>query len=92
MAPFKHTLGVAIANLQTLAKRGERADQVDWVINVGRPASHLRNAVIHAVIFSASDGKQAIGSVEETEAGRFLVPDLRAVTLALIEAHMKLPA
>ncbi|QYD72957.1 hypothetical protein KZJ38_25085 [Paraburkholderia edwinii] len=92
MAPFELTLGQAIADLEKLAKNNDRADQADWVRDFGRPASRLRNAVIHAVTFTAPDGKQAIGTVDRTPPGRFLVPDLRAVTLALIEASMKLPA
>jgi hypothetical protein len=92
MAPFERTLGGAIADLERLATSNGCTDQADWVRNVGRPASHLRNAVIHAVTFTAPDGKQAIGTVDRTAPGRFLVPDLRAVTLALIEASMKLPA
>jgi hypothetical protein len=91
MDPFKTTLGRAIAELESLAKRQGRLDQVDWVDKFGRPASHLRNAVIHAVTFSI-DGKQAIGKVDDPRAGRFMNPELRAVTLALIDASMKLPA
>lgn len=92
IAPFELTLGRAIADLEKLAKSSQRTDQVDWVLSIGRPASRLRNAVIHAVTFTASDGKQAIGTVDHSAPGRFLVADLRAVTLSLIEASMKLPA
>lgn len=92
MAPFELTLGRAIADLERLASSNGRVDQVAWVHNVGRPASHRRNAVIHAVTFTAPDGKQAIGTVDSTAPGRFLGADLRAVTLVLIEASMKLPA
>lgn len=91
MAPFERTLGQAIADLESQASSSGRADQVDWVRNYGRPASRLRNEVIHAVTFTAVDGKQAIGKVEQTEATRFLAPELRAVTLALLEASMRLP-
>lgn len=92
MAPFGLTLGRAIGDLEELAKSNGRADQVDWVRDFGRPASRLRNAVIHAVTFTAPDGKQAIQTADRTPPGRFLASDLRAVTLALIEASMKLPA
>ncbi|WP_322083905.1 hypothetical protein [Burkholderia sp. BCC1972] len=91
MAPFELTLGRAIAGLEKLAKSNGRADQVDWVRDFGRPASRLRNAVIHAVTFTAPDDKQAIGTVDGTPPGRFLAPELRAVTLALIGASMNLP-
>lgn len=91
MAPFELTLGQAIADLERLAQKNGRADQVDWIRHVGRPANRLRNVVIHAVTFTAPDGKQAIGTVDKSPPGRFLVADLRSVTLALIEAHMKLP-
>lgn len=91
MTPFELTLGQAIAGLEKLAKDNGRIDQADWVDKVGRPANRLRNAVIHAVTFTASDDKQAIGTVDGSPPYRFLVPDLRSVTLALIEAHMKLP-
>lgn len=91
MDPFELTLGQAIADLEKHAKSNGRTDQVDWVRDFGRPASRLRNAVIHAVTFTATDDKQAIGTVDGSPPGRFLAPDLRAVTLALIEASMKLP-
>ena len=91
MEPFDRTLGGAIADLERLATKNGRADQLDWVRDFGRPTSRLRNAVIHAVTFTSPDGKQAIGTVDGSAPGRFLLPDLRAVTLALIEASMKLP-
>jgi len=91
MAPFELSLGQAIAELKTLAETNNRADQVAWVLEFGRPANRLRNAVIHAVTFTAPDDKQAIATVDWSPPGRFLAPDLRAVTLALIEASMKLP-
>lgn len=92
MAPFGRTLGQAIGELNQLAKNNGRADQCEWVENVGKPARDRRNAVIHAVAFTASDQKQAIQTSDGAPPGRFLAPDLRAVTLALIEASMKLPA
>ncbi|MDH0739912.1 MULTISPECIES: hypothetical protein [Achromobacter] len=92
MAPFGLTLGQAIAHLEQLATQNGRADQTDWVRDFGRPASRRRNAVIHAVTYTAPDRKQAIQTVDRTAPGRFLSPDLRAVTLSLIEANMKLPA
>jgi hypothetical protein len=92
MAPFGLSLGQAIAELDQLAKNNGRADQCAWVQDVGRPAKDRRNAVIHAVTFTAPDQKQAIKTSDGAPPGRFLAADLRAVTLALIEAHMKLPA
>jgi hypothetical protein len=48
--------------------------------------------VIHAVTFTAADGKQALGTVDHSAPGRFLSADLRQVTLSLIEASMRLPS
>lgn len=90
--PFELTLGRAIADLETLAKNGDRPDQVAWVTEFGRPAVRRRNAVVHAVTFTAEDGKQAIGTVDNSTPGRFLAPDLRDVTRELIMASMKLPS
>lgn len=90
--PFEATLGQAIAELERLAQASSRADQEDWVQLSGRPASRSRNAVIHAVTYTAEDGRQAIGTVDHSAPGRFLVPELRKVTLALIAASMTLPA
>lgn len=90
--PFTRTLGQAVAVLEQLAREAGRADQVDWVANVGRPAVKRRNAVAHAVTYTASDGKQAIGPVGNPAPKRFLAPDLRQVTLHLIHASMTLPS
>src|SRR5690606_7947639 len=59
MAPFELTLGRAIADLEQLATQNGRADQTDWVRDFGRPACRRRNAVIHAVTYTALDRKQA---------------------------------
>lgn len=80
-----------MAQLEQRAIKANRTDQVNWVHDYGRPAVARRNAIIHSVTFTAPDGKQAIGTVDHTPPGRFLTPDLRAVTLALVEASMKLP-
>lgn len=91
MAPFGLSLGQAIAELHQLAKNSGRVDQCAWVDDIGKPAKDRRNAVIHAVTFTAPDDMQAIQTSDGTPPGRFLASDLRAVTLALIEASMKLP-
>jgi hypothetical protein len=90
--PLEATLGQAIAELERLAHGSSRADHVDWVQFSGRPASRSRNAVIHAVTYTAEDGRQAIGTVDHSTPGRFLAPELRQVTLSLIQAAMTLPA
>lgn len=90
--PFDVTLGQAIAQLEKLARSGDRPDQVLWVIKDGRPASQRRNAVIHAITFTAEDGKQAIKTVDRSAPGRFLASDLRDVMRELIAASMSLPA
>ena len=89
--PFRTTLGQAIAELESLAKREARPDQLTWVATSARPAAKRRNAVIHAVTFTADDGKQAIGTVDHSAPRRFLKRDLRDVTRDLIAAHMTLP-
>lgn len=89
-APFECTLGQAIGELEGLANTAKRPDQAAWVRQFGRPASRRRNTVIHAITFTAEDGRQAIGTVDHSHPGRFLVPELRAVTLALIHASMML--
>lgn len=92
MAPFGLSLGQAITELKRLAETNGRADQCAWVEDIGRPAKDRRNAVIHAVTFTTSDQKQAIMTSDGAPPGCYLASDLRAVTLALIEASMKLPA
>lgn len=89
--PFTRTLGQAVTALEQLARAAGRADQVDWVASVGRPAVKRRNAVVHAVTYTASDGRQAIGTVDHSAPRRFLAPDLRQVTLHLIHSSMTLP-
>jgi DNA polymerase III epsilon subunit-like protein len=90
-APFTKTLGQAVTTLEQLARSAGRTDQLDWVALVGRQSVKRRNAVIHAVTYTASDGKQAMGTVDHSRPGRFLAPDLREVTLHLIHASMTLP-
>ena len=89
--PFEATLGQAIAELEMLARARDRPDQLTWVSQTGRSASRRRNAVIHAVTFTAQDGKQAIGTLDHSPPDRFLASDLRDVTRALIAASMTLP-
>lgn len=90
--PFEMTLGQAVSSLEQSANLAGRADQVDWISDVGRSAVRMRNGVVHAVTFAADDGQQALGTVDHTPPGRFLVDDLRQVTLHLIHASMTLPA
>lgn len=90
-APFTLTLGQAVAQLETLARSAGRLDQVGWVQDIGRPAVKRRNAVAHAVTFTASDGRQAIGTMDHSSPGRFQDADLREVVLTLVHASMALP-
>lgn len=60
--------------------------QVDWVTSIGRPAVGMPNTVVHAVTYAATDGGQAIGTVDHSPQGRFLSDELRAVTLQIIHA------
>ncbi|XKH54837.1 hypothetical protein LG284_07700 [Citricoccus nitrophenolicus] len=89
--PFARTLGQAVSGLESRASSAGRADQVDWVKTVGRPAVKMRNDVTHAVTYTATDGRQAIGTVDHSAPGRFLRQELRQVTLHLIHASMTLP-
>lgn len=89
--PFSDTLGGAIAGLKSRAEKADRVDQLGWVQTFGEPARDMRNSVLHAVTYTAEDGVQAIRSSHGPSYSRFLVPDLRAVTLALINAHTTLP-
>ncbi|HLS49887.1 MAG TPA: hypothetical protein VK024_07815 [Actinomycetaceae bacterium] len=90
-APFSLTLGQAVAQLEALAKKAGRLDQVSWAQTLGRPAVNQRNAVAHAVTFTADDGLQAIGTMDHSPPGRFLDEELRGVILTLIHASMRLP-
>lgn len=69
-----------------------RTDQIEWVVNIARPAVQRRNAVTHAVTYTAPDGRQAIGTVDHGPPRRFLRNELREVSLHLIHASMTLPA
>jgi hypothetical protein len=89
-APFEETLGGAIAQLERLAVAGGRTDQAQWVTAVGRPATARRNGVVHAITATIDD-KQALITPDGSAPGRFLVPELRDVTLALVRAHQDLP-
>lgn len=89
--PFTKTLGQAVRALEERAEKMDRADQLDWVRRIGRPAVKRRNAVAHAVTYTANDGRQAIGTVDHSAPGRFLRLELREVTLHLIHASMTLP-
>lgn len=90
--PFTKSLGQAVNALEHAARQAGRYDQVDWTATIGRPAVHRRNAVVHAVTYTAPDGRQAIGTVDHSAPGRFLRDDLREVSLHLIHASMTLPA
>lgn len=91
-APFKATPGQAISELERLAEREARSDQQAWISTSGRPALRRRNAVIHAVTYTANDGKQALGTVDHSRPRHFLTADLRNVTRDLIAASMTLPS
>lgn len=86
------TLGQAVATLEQLAKAAERPDQVDWAVNIGRQAVKRRNSGIHAVTYTAADGKQAIGTVDGSLSVHFQSAELREVKLRLIHVSMSLPS
>src|SRR5699024_12667824 len=90
-APFPLTLEQAVGQLEELAKKAGRLDQVSWAQTLRRPAVNQRNAVAHAVTFTADDGLQAIGTMDHSPPGRFLDEELRGVILTLLHASMRLP-
>jgi len=90
--PFGKTLGGVLRELEGLAAKAGRKDQVEWVEKVGRPARDRRDGVLHAVTFTASDDLQAIGSFSsEKGPQRYSIPELREVTRRLIHASSTLP-
>jgi hypothetical protein len=89
-APFKTTLGGAIKQLERLATAAGRTDQMQWITALGRPATARRNGVVHAITATVED-KQALITPDGSAPERFLVPELRDVTLALVKAHQGLP-
>ena len=89
---FGKTLGGVLRELEGLAAKAGRKDQVEWVEKVGRPARDRRDGVLHAVTFTASDDLQAIGSFSsEKGPQRYSIPELREVTRRLIHASSTLP-
>src|SRR5699024_12340696 len=85
--PFGKTLGGVLRELEGLAAKAGRKDQVEWVEKVGRPARDRRDGVLHAVTCTASDDLQAIGSCSsEKGPQRYSIPELREVTRRLIHA------
>ena len=90
--PFGETLGGVLTKLKEEAETAGRQDQVEWVEQVGRPVRDRRDGVLHAVTFTASDDRQAIGSFSgEKGPQRYSVPELREVTRQLIQASSTLP-
>lgn len=89
--PFGWTLGNAVGRLEQRVQRIGLPEVTDWVKRIGRPAVKRRNAVVHAVTYTASDSTQAIGTADHSPPGRFLNQELRQVSLSLIHASMTLP-
>ncbi|MGY2083923.1 hypothetical protein [Blastococcus sp. SYSU DS0539] len=93
--PFEPTLGGVVSQLEQLADHRlaepDRGHVREWCARVARPAVDRRNKVIHAVAFTATDGKQGIRTVDDSPPGRFLEPDLIEVAGQLVHAHAALP-
>lgn len=89
--PFGITLGKAVSELEDLAEKAGRGDQATWATDVGRPAVKVRNLIVHAITYTAGDGRQAIRTSDHSPPGRLLGQDLREVTFRLLEAHQTLP-
>lgn len=95
-APFRDwTLGSAITKLEQRAQKfvdgPDRDALIRWCRDVGRPAKHHRDAVAHAITYTATDGRQAIMTNDHSTPGRFERDQLHEVTGRLVDASMRLP-
>ncbi|MGH3474347.1 MAG: hypothetical protein ACRDOT_05460 [Aeromicrobium sp.] len=89
--PFGWTLGEAVRQLDKRAQERGLIEVTEWVSTIGRPAVKRRNAVVHAVTYTAKDGRQAIGTADHSPPGRFMNAGLRQVSGSLIHASKTLP-
>ena len=90
--PFKTTLGGAIKDLRKKALQKNRQDVVDWCDNCGTPAANSRNGLMHAVGYTAHDGKQAIRSEKPSQPKDFTIDDVLAIADELVEASVSRPS
>ena len=89
--PFDDTLGTSRRDLEAAARVAGRSDVVDWCAGPGLQAVRARNGVMHAVAYTADDGKQAIRSTRRNGDSRYLVGALLDVADHLVDASRTLP-
>lgn len=90
--PFDQTLGGALTTLKNQALDKNHPEIAEWVDSYGYPANKHRNSVVHAITYTAEDGKQALMTTEKYGSKRLQNPELREVTRFLIEAAVRFPA
>lgn len=89
--PFNQTLGGALKTLKNRALDKNHPEISEWVDSYGSPAKKHRNSVVHAITYTAEDGKQALMATERYGSKRLQNPELREVTRFLIEAAVRFP-
>lgn len=91
---FKLTLGRAVTALEqraSLLVPEELSALAVWCQTVARPVVKARDKVVHAVAFTAEDGRQGLMTNDHSPPGRFLVPELLEVAGRLEQAWIDLP-
>ncbi len=91
--PFEPTLGGAISNLRKLASSLEPVDRQrieDWCNGDGASAKNARDSVLHAVAFTAPEGRQAIMRHGRHGSGRFTADEINMIAGTLELAAGKL--
>jgi len=91
--PFEPTLGGAISNLRKLASTLDpeiRQPIEEWCAGTGTTAKNARDSVLHAVAFTAPDGKQAISRHGRHGSGRFTADEINMIAGTLELAAGKL--
>ncbi|MGJ4070016.1 hypothetical protein ACN4DJ_02605 [Corynebacterium macclintockiae] len=90
--PFNQTLGKALRTLKNRALNKNHPEIAEWVDSYGSPANKHRNSVVHAITYTAEDGKQALMTTERYGSKRLQNPELREITRFLMEAAACFPA
>lgn len=88
---FNTTLGGAIKSLRNEAASLGQIDIVEWCDDIGTPATEARNGVVHSIVFTADDRKQAIRGSTPTRPERYLSDTILDVADQLVEASRSLP-
>jgi hypothetical protein len=93
-AAFDKTLGGVITELSKRAQQlppPERAALQAWCRDEGHPAAEGRDGVAHAITYTSSDGRQALGGSRPNRPVRYLEPELINVAGRLVAASVSLP-